>query len=54
MTAAEIVARLFDSDKGLTPARLQKCRKLAERSGLTMAAVQDAMTPDQRAAFEAH
>jgi hypothetical protein len=51
MTAREIVTALFNT-KGVTPERIQKAQKLAERSKLTWASVLAAMTPEQRALVE--
>ena len=51
MSASEIVAALFNT-KGVTPERVQKAQKLAERSKLTWATVLAAMTPEQRASVE--
>lgn len=52
MTAEEIVTALFNTIKGVTPERIKKAQKLAERSKLTWASVLAAMTPEQRALVE--
>lgn len=51
MTPQDILARLF-TDKGVTPARVQKARGLANRQRLDWALVLAAMTPEQRTQVE--
>lgn len=52
MTAKEIASRLVENKRGLTPERVQKAQKLADRSKVNWADVLAAMTPEQRALVE--
>ncbi len=52
MKAREIADRLIESAKGVTPARLQKARALAQRSGVDWADVLAALEPHERELVE--
>ncbi len=51
MKAREVVDRLF-STKGVTPARIEKAKALAQRSGLQWSDVLDAMNSTEREMVE--
>ena len=46
--AEEIIDRLFDNKRGVTPERIKKAQALTSRSNLTWDDVLAKMTPEQR------
>ncbi len=52
MKAEEIVVRLFENKRGVTPERIKKAQALAQRSNVTWDNVLSAMSNDQRQQLE--
>ena len=52
MKIEEIIERLFDNKRGVTPERIKKAQALTERSKLTWSDVLAKMTPEQRQQVE--